>query len=147
MANSLEKSIKPEYWHDLTEAEKRAIRDPKDEPIISVIKAIPQDVLKKLDMLLEFLPADEFFIPEELPWVKDFLWYKNEKGCEEGVSWDRMCAEYRLYFAARHPDRIKGPHVYKIKSFIKWITFEKPKIKKFLKYIALGKEYYQAQAA
>ncbi len=131
MKNNLENSVKPKYWHDLTEEEKRAIHNPQDYPVISVVKAIPQDISSKLDKLLAALSNDKSFNYEELPWVKDFLWYKGEKGREEGVSWNRMCIEYRLYYAAKHPDRIKNPSNLKIKRFLKWI--------------ALGKEYYKPQ--
>jgi hypothetical protein len=134
MENKLEQIAKPEYWHDLTEDEKRAIHNPEDYPIISVIKAIPQDILKKLDKLLIPLSSDKSFFIEETPWLRDFFWYKNEgKACDDSSSWDRMCIEYRLYFAAEHPDKIENP--------------SNPEIKDFLTWIALGKEYYQAQAA
>jgi len=135
MKNQLEKSVKPKYWHDLTEEEKRAIHNPQDYPVISVIKSIPQHTLNKLDEILASLSSDKSFFSEELPWLKDFFWYKNEKGekkaCSENSSWNRMCVEYRLYFAAKHSDKIENPSAPKIKNFLKWIT--------------LGKEYYKSQ--
>ena len=133
MKNQLEKSVKPDYWHDLTDEEKNAIHNPGDYPIISVIKGIPQGVLNKLDALLVSLSSDKSFFNEELPWVRDFLWYKNEKkACGDNSSWGRMCIEYRLYFAAKHPDRIENSSI--------------PEIKDFLRCIDLSKEYYQSQA-
>jgi hypothetical protein len=128
-------SAKPKYWHELTEEEKKAIHNPKDYPVISVIKAIPQDILNKLDKTLFYLSESKnykLFMDEELPWLEDFLWYKGE-GQKNGVSWDRMCAEYRAYFAAEHPERIEDPSIPEIKSFLEWI--------------ATGREYYKSQAS
>lgn len=112
-------------FHNLSEEEKNAIPNQEDYPIISIINGLWKTAYISFDMIdkVIHIPSkdrDLFhqYLSEERVWVNDFEYYygQNHKDitdaihtppfCEEFKKSD-ICKRYRLYFAAKHPDKIK----------------------------------------
>lgn len=106
-------------WAEPTAEEKKAIRNPLDIPIIAVIKGVsPEDrklIYDSIDVKDEFRGH---YKELQLPWVSDFkgYWAKNHnnKDPDEYVGefiedYKKSCENerYRLYYAAKYPEKIE----------------------------------------
>ena len=103
---------------DPTEEEKKAIHDPLDIPIIAVIKGLDCDDRKLIYDSIKI--KDEYkddFMKTQEPWISDFKKYwgennhKDPSSCSDEFSKDYLKSHeyerFRLYYAAKHQDRIE----------------------------------------
>ncbi len=105
--------------HELSEEEKRAIHDPRDYPVISLIDGLsPSDmdeIYKAIRIKQEFQSG---YIILEKSWIRDSLYFwvenhlKNHKpediaGFTEELIKGPLIKRYRLYFALKHPSKIE----------------------------------------
>jgi hypothetical protein len=89
-----------QYWHELSECERRAIRDKRDCPIIAVIKGMPNSLKQTIYKELNYLPSSNpNYLTGERPWIEDFGQYLWEKEFFESS----IPIDYRLYYAAKNP--------------------------------------------
>lgn len=103
-------------WHTPTAEEIKAIRDPADIPIISVVDGINDQDRKLIYDSLEI--KEEYksdFMKVQTLWLSDFknYWGKNHHkepdGCEEfgnDLVNSHEYERFRLYYAGKHPERI-----------------------------------------
>ncbi|MEK6827158.1 MAG: hypothetical protein AABX99_01590 [Nanoarchaeota archaeon] len=105
-------------WQDPTEEERKAIHDPSDIPIICVIKGLSCEYRKLIyDSIRVKSEYEKDFEETQLPWISDFKEYwgenhhKDPDSCTDEFSTDffnsREYERFRLYYAAKHPDRIE----------------------------------------
>jgi len=109
-------------WKEPTEEEKRAIRDSRDIPIIAVIKGLtPEDRKLIYDSIRIKSEYEKDFEKTQEPWIEDFKTYWGENhhrdpsSCTEEFSTDFLNSceyqRFRLYYAAKYPERIEINHV------------------------------------
>lgn len=115
-------------FHELSETEKKAIRNPEDYPIISTIDGLSKKDLSMINRAI-FIDSKNHelfheYMDEEKPWVTDFQHYygENHKDLVDAVhttsfcdefKHSNLCKRYRLYFAAKHPNKIEILKKYK----------------------------------
>ncbi|MDD5700179.1 MAG: hypothetical protein PHH00_03235 [Candidatus Nanoarchaeia archaeon] len=104
-----------EYWHELTEDEKRVI-DEKDRVRCSVIKGIPPVVRSQLYHDLIDLPKNKQYFLEQAAWLKKEIDLANKREGRDvsneviaSLMTDPSCEEFRIDYAVRHPDEVKQP--------------------------------------
>ena len=111
-------------WNNPTEAEKKAIRDLRDIPIIAVIKGLSCEDRKLIYDSIKV--KDEYrddFMKSQEPWISDFkeYWGQNHHQdpdiCSGEFSTDYLNSHenerFRLYYAAKHPDRVEIKKVHR----------------------------------
>ncbi|VVB82797.1 Uncharacterised protein [uncultured archaeon] len=108
-------------WQEPTEEEKRAIRDSRDIPIIAVIKGLSCEDRKLIyDSIAVKSEYETDFMKTQEPWIEDFKTYWGENHHQDpsdspefGNDFvnSREYERFRLYYAAKHPDRIEIKHL------------------------------------
>jgi hypothetical protein len=104
-------------WHSPTPQEIKAIHDPYDIPIISVIDGLPCKDRKLIYDSIEVKDEHkEEYNHRQLSWISDFKEYWSENhnnqdttGCAEfGTDFinSKEFERFRLYYAAKHPERM-----------------------------------------
>jgi hypothetical protein len=117
-------TTKTKYWHELTEEEKKAIHNPDNYPIISIIKGIPRETKEKIYHELCDVPSlvKKKYEHEQIKWLNDagqYLW-ENEFHKDKTIDVQKtglfvneilhspIRIEYRLYYVAKNPRVING---------------------------------------
>lgn len=118
---NLEEGLK--HWHNLTDEEKRAIRDPNDYPILSIVDGFSPEERRRIYGSIKFKDLAHYKA-EEIPWLRDFIHYlvENRKKKDLDVSidtinkifFDEMNQDgiherFRLYYAAKFREKIEPP--------------------------------------
>jgi hypothetical protein len=115
------------YWNNLSEEEKRAIHDPRDYPIISVIKKLSheqvRDIAKSVRVKDDFLTH---YLKEQKLWIRDAKWYMGinlnrdvsnlelaDEILERGLG-----EKFRLYYAAKYPTNIEYSSNHSLVDFL-----------------------------
>lgn len=109
-------------WNgNLSIEEKNLITDPSDYPLISEIKGIPEDALKKIDKSIKIKKEYQKFHNDlQNLWVGVFKWFycqNRDINCEEKLYskestfasdflFSGLPQKFHLYFAIRHSDKI-----------------------------------------
>jgi len=106
------------YWHNLSAEEKKAIHNPEDYPIISVIDGMPLPLKKTLDHELDYISSldPKKYGESQISWINDFAYYLWEKNFDKdpkiniqktNLFFEEFCKssvpiDYRLYFTAKN---------------------------------------------
>lgn len=103
-------------WHELSEDERKAIRNPTDCPIISVIDGLSSEDRKQIYNSIK-IKSDYYpdFAETQKQWVEDLCWYmgqklqKDVKNCQEFLEEINgpFHERFRLYYAAKNPANIE----------------------------------------
>jgi hypothetical protein len=103
-------------WHNPTIEEIKAIHNPADIPVISVVDGLTNEDRKLIYDSLEIKPEYKSdFTNVQTLWLSDFknYWGKNHKiepdGCEEfgnDLVNSHEYERFRLYYAAKHPEGV-----------------------------------------
>jgi len=105
-------------WMEPTEQEKKAVRDPLDIPIIAVIKGlgcedrklIYDSIRVKEDYQADFMETQGFWISDfKEYWIENHN-YQDPTGCVEfgnDLVNSKEFERFRLYYAAKYPERIE----------------------------------------
>jgi len=120
------------HWHNLTEEEKGAIRDPRDYPLLSVIDGLSSQERRSIYRAIRFKDIGDYK-REELPWLRDFIHYlvenrkKKDLDCSpetinkiffDEMEKDGIHERFRLYYAAKFRDRIEKPTGKEVTDFL-----------------------------
>ncbi len=127
----LERSCK--HWHNLSIEERGVIDNEEDCPIISVIDGLSYDFLERVYHSLEL---KKFFfkeyLKEEKKWGEKnkYLWgaehHKNPSICSDYVQDfidSRLPQRFRLYYAAKNPNRFEKNFNEETKLFFSEVYF------------------------
>lgn len=108
-------------WQDPTIQEVKTLHDKSDFAIIGVIKAIsPEDRKLIYNSLIFKSEFREVYLKEQEPWIKDFNWLWGINHCKEVYEPSRCnddllesheLERYRLYYAAKYPERMEIIHI------------------------------------
>jgi|WetSurMetagenome_2_1015567.scaffolds.fasta_scaffold302846_3 hypothetical protein len=149
---ALDNMLKPEgvdYWHDLSEDEKKVIVDSLDYPIFSIVYGIPQEILKPATLGLKVKKEYfDIYSKEEGGWIKFFNdCYEKNNGIKihpdekdnsseaneirvrefSAFLQSHLMEIYSLYYLAKYPYRmeipIQNPNLSKI--ITQFLTLEK----------------------
>jgi len=103
-------------WHELSEEERKAVRNPTDCPIISVIDGLSPEDRGQIYNSIKVKPNYYIdFAKTQKAWMEDLCWYMGQKlkkdvrNCKEfleeinGAFHER----FRLYYAAKNPNNIE----------------------------------------
>jgi hypothetical protein len=104
-------------WCELTEEEKKALKNKEDLPIIGVIKGLNSEDLQSIyESLAVKEEYREDFMKTQITWISDFkgYWGVNhnrdpDTSPEFGIDFlnSHEPQRFRLYYAAKYPERVE----------------------------------------
>jgi|WetSurMetagenome_2_1015567.scaffolds.fasta_scaffold682329_1 hypothetical protein len=106
-------------WVDPTLEEVKAIDEEFDFPIVGIIKALSSEERKLISDSLLFKPDFRGdYLKRQEKWINDFKWFwsKNHNGslesscCNDDLLKSRELERYRLFYAAKYPERMDIIH-------------------------------------
>jgi hypothetical protein len=110
-------TVKTKYWHELTSAEKKVIKE-KDWARLSIIKGLPPESRTRIYKLLYSLPSHEMYGTEQKVWLKKEIYFANKTACKDlshdgdflvSLTKGPLAEEFRIDYALRHLDQIEEP--------------------------------------
>lgn len=120
----------------LTKEEKLAIHDPRDYPIISLIKEMSPEELKEVYNSIKF--KEEFrrhYVEEEKLWIRDAAHYMriNSKKpvitdveIADEILNNNLHEKFRIYYAAKYRSNVELSENSRLIKFLSKIDSEKP---------------------
>lgn len=123
------------FWHELSDKEKKAIHNSRDYIFISVIDGIPGRLLDVIYKSIQIRDEYRCFYNElQKQWISDMIWYLGEKihgdarrsqELSEKMLEEHLCERFRLYFAAKNPNKIEVIHENKfVRDFLSEVNRE-----------------------
>lgn len=122
------------YWNNLSEEEKRAIHDPRDYFIISVINSMPKEKIKEIYRSIRLKDnLGDHYLREERVWVNDAVWFLGRKlgkdarhGLElaDEILENVLSEKFMLYYAAKYRPNIETPTNSKLIDFLSLVDTE-----------------------
>jgi len=117
MEKQLEESVKPKFWHELTEEEKAIIRE-EDRPRSSVIKGIPSDIRLRIYKSLYYLTSSSNYEKEQKEWLRteidlankrEHRDVSNDNSLLDEIIYGSTREEFRIEYALKHPEEVRRP--------------------------------------